>query len=130
MTTGRAPLTELPAWKALEAHYQQVRGLHLRKLFKDDPGRGERMTAEAVGLYLDYSKNRLTDETLKLLAQLAEASGLRARIDAMRVGLMWARMSVSTRARPSAEPLQQRPMAEASRAGSRIPLWAEPGTRG
>ncbi|MFI5330336.1 MAG: glucose-6-phosphate isomerase [Desulfobaccales bacterium] len=83
MTTGVAPLTECPAWKALEAHYHQVRGLHLRKLFGDDPGRGERMTAEAVGLYLDYSKNRLTDETLKLLLQLAEESGLRARIDAM-----------------------------------------------
>ena len=75
--------TERPAWKALEAHYQQVRELHLRKLFGDDPGRGERLTAEAVGLYLDYSKNRLTDETLKLLLQLAEDSGLRARIDAM-----------------------------------------------
>ena len=83
MTTGMAPLTERPAWKALEAHYQQVRELHLRKLFADDPGRGERMTAEAVGLYLDYSKNRVTDETLKLLVQLAEESGLRARIDAM-----------------------------------------------
>jgi glucose-6-phosphate isomerase len=83
MTTGMAPLNERPAWKALEAHYQQVRELHLRKLFGDDPGRGERMTAEAVGLYLDYSKNRLTDETHKLLLQLAEASGLRARIDAM-----------------------------------------------
>ena len=83
MTTGTAPLTERPAWKALEAHYQQVRELHLRRLFGDDPGRGERMTAEAVGLYLDYSKNRLTDETLKLLLQLAGESGLRARIDAM-----------------------------------------------
>ena len=83
MTTGMAPLTERPAWKALEAHYQQVRELHLRELFADDPGRGERMTAEAVGLYLDYSKNRITDETLRLLVQLAEESGLRARIDAM-----------------------------------------------
>jgi glucose-6-phosphate isomerase len=83
MTTGMAPLTERPAWKALEAHYQQVRELHLRKLFGDDPGRGERLTAEAVGLYLDYSKNRLTDETLKLLLQLAGECGLRARIDAM-----------------------------------------------
>ena len=83
MTTGMAPLTERPAWKALEAHYQQVRELHLRELFGDDPGRGERLTAEAVGLYLDYSKNRLTDDTLKLLLQLAETSGLRARIDAM-----------------------------------------------
>ena len=83
MTTGKAPLTERPAWKALEAHYREVRELHLRQLFGDDPGRGERMTAEAVGLYLDYSKNRLTDETLKLLVQLAGESGLRARIDAM-----------------------------------------------
>ncbi len=83
MTTGMAPLTERPAWKALEAHYQQVRELHLRKLFGDDPGRGEKMTAEAVGLYLDYSKNRVTGETLKLLVQLAEESGLRARIEAM-----------------------------------------------
>ena len=83
MTTGMAPLTERPAWKALEAHYQQLREVHLKQLFADDPRRGERMTAEAVGLYLDYSKNRLTDETLKLLLQLAEASGLRARIDAM-----------------------------------------------
>jgi glucose-6-phosphate isomerase len=83
MKTDTAPLPDRPAWKALEAHYQQVRELHLRRLFGDDPGRGERMTAEAVGLYLDYSKNRLTDETLKLLLQLAEESGLRARIDAM-----------------------------------------------
>ncbi len=83
MTTGMAPLTERPAWKALETHYHQVRELHLRKLFGDDPGRGERMTAEAVGLYLDYSKNRITDQTLKLLLQLAEESGLRARIDSM-----------------------------------------------
>lgn len=83
MSIGMAPLTERPAWKALEAHYQQIRGLHLRQLFEDDPGRGEPMTVEAVGLYLDYSKNRITDETLKLLVQLAEASALRARIDAM-----------------------------------------------
>ena len=72
-----------PAWKALAAHYKKVRDLHLRDLFADDPKRGERMTAEAVGLFLDYSKNRITDETLKLLLQLAEESGLRARIDAM-----------------------------------------------
>jgi glucose-6-phosphate isomerase len=83
MTAGMAPLTELPAWKALDAHYQDVRELHLRKLFGDDAQRGKHMTAEAVGLYLDYSKNRVTDETLKLLLQLAEESGLRARIDAM-----------------------------------------------
>ena len=83
MTAQIAPLTERKAWKALEAHHQNIRELHLRKLFADDPNRGERMTAEAVGLYLDYSKNRITDETLKLLLQLAEESGLRERIDAM-----------------------------------------------
>src|SRR6187551_2794588 len=83
MTKPIAPLTERPAWKALEAHHQKIRELHLRKLFADDPTRGERMTIEAVGLYLDYSKNRVTDETLKLLVQLADESGLRERIDAM-----------------------------------------------
>ena len=77
------PLSERQAWNALAAHHQSVRELHLRKLFADDPKRGERMTAEALGLYLDYSKNRITDETLKLLLQLAEESGLRERIDAM-----------------------------------------------
>jgi glucose-6-phosphate isomerase len=77
------PLTKRPAWKALEAHHQKVRGLHLRKLFADDPKRGERMTVETVGIYLDYSKNCITDETLTLLLLLAEQSGLRARIDAM-----------------------------------------------
>jgi glucose-6-phosphate isomerase len=76
-------LTERPAWNALVAHHQKVQDLHLRKLFADDPKRGERMTTEAVGLYLDYSKNRVTDETLKLLVQLADESGLRGRIDAM-----------------------------------------------
>jgi glucose-6-phosphate isomerase len=75
--------TERPAWKALAAHFQQVRNRHLRQLFAEDPERGERLTAEAVGIYLDYSKNRITDETLTLLLQLAEQSGLRARIDAM-----------------------------------------------
>ena len=83
MTKQIVPLTERPAWKALEAHHKNVRELHLRKLFADDPKRGERMTAEAAGLYLDYSKNRITDETLKLLLQLAEESGLHERIDAM-----------------------------------------------
>ena len=77
------PLTKRKAWKALQTNYEQVRGLHLRKLFADDPKRGERMTAEAAGIFLDYSKNRVTDETLKLLLELAEESGLRARIDAM-----------------------------------------------
>ncbi len=76
-------LTQPQAWNALAAHHQSVRELHLRQLFADDPKRGERMTAEAVGLYLDYSKNRVTDETLKLLLQLADESGLRERIDAM-----------------------------------------------
>ena len=76
-------LTKRQAWKALPAHHQSVRELHLRQLFADDPNRGERMTAEAAGLFLDYSKNRITDETLKLLIELAEESGLRARIDAM-----------------------------------------------
>ena len=77
------PLTKRQAWKALAAHYKEVRPLHLRQLFADDPQRGERLTAEAVGIYLDYSKNRITDETLTLLVQLAEESGLRERIDAM-----------------------------------------------
>jgi glucose-6-phosphate isomerase len=83
MTAGLAPLTGRPAWKALEAHYEKVRHLHLRSLFEQDPKRGERLTAEAAGLFLDYSKNRITDETLGLLLRLAEESGLRARIDAM-----------------------------------------------
>jgi glucose-6-phosphate isomerase len=83
MTAGTEPLTEGAAWKALKAHYPRVRDLHLRKLFADDPKRGERLTAEAAGIYLDYSKNRITVETLGLLLDLAEAVGLRARIDAM-----------------------------------------------
>src|SRR6476620_8615553 len=77
------PCNERLAWKALVAHHQKMRDLHLRKLFADDPKRAERMTVEAAGLYLDYSKNRVTDETLKLLLQLAEESGLRTRIDSM-----------------------------------------------
>jgi len=77
------PLTQRPQWKALERHYQQVRDVHLRTLFAQDPQRGERMAVEAVGIYLDYSKNRITDETLRLLLQLAEAAGLRQRINAM-----------------------------------------------
>ena len=77
------PLTQRTAWKALQAHHIKVKELHLRQLFADDPGRGERLTAEAAGLFLDYSKNRITDETLKLLIQLCEESGLRDRIEAM-----------------------------------------------
>ncbi|HVP66029.1 MAG TPA: glucose-6-phosphate isomerase [Anaeromyxobacteraceae bacterium] len=77
------PLRLRPSWAALAAHYQQVKGLHLRQLFASDPGRGERLTLAASGMFLDYSKNRVTDETLRLLVRLAEESGLRARIDAM-----------------------------------------------
>jgi len=83
MTTPVAPLTDRRAWKALTAHHRTIRDLHLRKLFADDPTRGERMTAEAAGLYLDYSKNRVTDDTLAFLLQLAEESCLRERIDAL-----------------------------------------------
>jgi len=75
--------TRRNAFKALQAHYKQIRMRHLREFFAEDPGRGERMTAEAVGLFFDYSKNRITDETLQLLLKLAEESGLRQRIDAM-----------------------------------------------
>jgi glucose-6-phosphate isomerase len=77
------PLRQRPVWKALEGHFQQIKNIHLRKLFADEPHRGERLTAEAVGIYLDYSKNRISDETLHLLLKLADESGLRARIDAM-----------------------------------------------
>src|SRR4030095_1929704 len=77
------PLPRRQAWKALQAHYKNVRGLHLRALFADDPQRAGRMTAEAAGLFLDYSKNRVTDETIRLLVQLAEESGLRDGIEAM-----------------------------------------------
>jgi glucose-6-phosphate isomerase len=76
-------LIERAAWNALNAHYREVESLHLRELFANDPKRGERLTADAAGIYLDYSKNRITDETLRLLLQLADESGLRARIDAM-----------------------------------------------
>jgi len=83
MTKKIAPLNERQTWKRLAGHYQQVRELHLRKLFAEDPTRGKRMTVEAVGLYLDYSKNRVTGETLELLLRLAEDCGLRGRIEAM-----------------------------------------------
>src|SRR4029077_123856 len=83
MTLGTSPLATRPAWKALEAHRQKIGELHFRKLFAEDATRGVRMTVEAAGIFLDYSKNRVTDETLKLLLQLADDSGLRARIDAM-----------------------------------------------
>jgi glucose-6-phosphate isomerase len=80
------PLKSSPAWSALGAHFEKLRDVHLRQLFADDRQRGERLTLEAVGLFLDYSKNRLTDETLKLLVQLAEEAGLRARTEAMFTG--------------------------------------------
>jgi glucose-6-phosphate isomerase len=83
---SKKPLRELPAYKALADHYQKLVPVHLRRLFADQPDRGERYTAEAVGLFLDYSKNRITDETLRLLVQLAEESGLKARIAAMFAG--------------------------------------------
>ena len=81
-----SPLRSRPAWIALTQHAQSVAGTHLRDLFGGDPGRGERLTAEAVGIYLDYSKNRITDETISLLLGLAEESGLRHHIDAMFAG--------------------------------------------
>ncbi|MDP9116301.1 MAG: glucose-6-phosphate isomerase [Actinomycetota bacterium] len=83
---GHSPIEALrarPAWSALTRHHEQLAATHLRELFADDPGRGQRLTVEAAGIYLDYSKNRVTDETMGLLVQLAEQSGLRRRIDAM-----------------------------------------------
>jgi glucose-6-phosphate isomerase len=77
------PAGKRQSWNALESHYQRVSKMHLRDLFKEDPKRGERMTAEGVGLYLDYSKNRITDETLRLFLGVAEEAGLQSRIDAM-----------------------------------------------
>src|SRR5215469_15433309 len=77
------PLRERKAWQALERHHAEIAGRHLRDLFAEDPGRGERLTAEAVGLYLDYSKNRVTDETMRLLVELAEEAGVPERRDAM-----------------------------------------------
>jgi glucose-6-phosphate isomerase len=77
------PLTDRPAWKALREHHAKIRNVHLRQLFGDDPRRGERLTVEGAGLYLDYSKHRVTDETIPLLLRLAEEVGLRERIDAL-----------------------------------------------
>jgi glucose-6-phosphate isomerase len=79
----KRPPAKHQAWKDLQTHYKKVKELHLRQLFAEDPKRGDRLTAEAVGLFLDYSKNRITDETLQLLIRLAEESGLQGRIDAM-----------------------------------------------
>ncbi|MFZ0630096.1 MAG: glucose-6-phosphate isomerase [Acidobacteriaceae bacterium] len=85
-TEKQASLTSLPAWKALQSHYEKVRNQSLRDLFRSDPGRGTRLTARAEGIYFDYSKHRVTDETVKLLLELAEQSGLRERIEAMFTG--------------------------------------------
>jgi len=82
-TDDTTPLTDLPAWGELRAHFESIKDAHLRDLFAQDPGRAERLSVEAEGLLLDYSKNRVTDETLRLLLALAEQSGLRGRIDAM-----------------------------------------------
>ena len=80
---GIAPMTQRKSWKKLQTHFKKIREVHLRNLFVDDPARGERMTTEAAGIFLDYSKNRITEETLKLLVKLADESGLRQQIDAM-----------------------------------------------
>ncbi|MEO8626801.1 MAG: glucose-6-phosphate isomerase, partial [Betaproteobacteria bacterium] len=82
-TTIGVALTSRPAWKALKAHHAKIGAVHLRELFANDAGRGERLTLEAAGLYLDYSKNRITDETLRLLIALANECGLRERTAAM-----------------------------------------------
>jgi glucose-6-phosphate isomerase len=83
MSMNPTPLTQRPIWKALKEHYQKIHEVHLRTLFAEDPERGERFALEAAGIYLDYSKNRITAETIRLLLELAESSGLRERIDAM-----------------------------------------------
>jgi glucose-6-phosphate isomerase len=84
--TKVTPLTQTSAWKALEAHHDQIGGKHLRELFAAEPDRGTRLTVEAAGLFLDYSKNRVTDETINLLLALAEESGLKAHTEAMFTG--------------------------------------------
>lgn len=76
-------LCERPAWKALQQHHARIQNVHLRQLFAEDPQRAERYSFEAVGLYFDYSKNRITEETIRLLLELANQSGLRERIEAM-----------------------------------------------
>ncbi|HEX4000695.1 MAG TPA: glucose-6-phosphate isomerase [Pirellulales bacterium] len=83
VATQGAKLASLPAWKSLQSHFKKIEPLHLRDLFAQDPQRGRRLAIEALGIYFDYSKNRITDETIKLLAQLAEEAGLRERIAAM-----------------------------------------------
>ena len=82
-TSGPRSLIELPAWQTLLTHHQQIKDIHLRQLFAEDPERGRRLTLEAAGLYLDYSKNRITAETLRLLVSLASECRLQERIEAM-----------------------------------------------
>src|SRR5262245_58003628 len=82
-TTSLPPLRERPAFAALERHHAKLAPTHLRELFAADPGRGERLAVETEGLYFDYAKHRITDETITLLVRLAEESGLRSRIEAM-----------------------------------------------
>jgi glucose-6-phosphate isomerase len=98
-------VTLRPSWTALGTHQQQAQRLHLSQLFAEDPGRGERMAVDAEGIYLDYSKNRVNDETLRLLTRLAVESGLRNRIDAMfrgdRISITENRAATSTRWRRS-----------------------------
>ncbi len=83
MTSGAVPLTQSAAWNALREHYEAIKAAHMRDLFANDPGRGTRLVCDEQGIYLDYSKSRLTDDTLRLLLELAGAAGLRAGIDAM-----------------------------------------------
>src|SRR5512147_2311863 len=83
MTSGAVPLTQGTAWNALREHYEANKAVHMRELFAKDPARGTRLVCDAQGIYLDYSKNRLTDDTVRLLLDLANAAGLRAGIDAM-----------------------------------------------
>src|SRR5204863_8942097 len=87
MTSGHLALLERKAWKELAAHHDATKHLHLRQLFADDPDRGQRMALEAVGIYFDYSKNRITDKTPGLLVRLADESGLSAGIHAMFAGV-------------------------------------------
>ncbi len=81
--SAKPRLTETPAWRALQAHYEKIKDTELRQFFADDPNRGLRLNAEGAGLYLDYSKNRITDETIRLLLQLAAERGVAERRDAM-----------------------------------------------
>src|SRR6266702_1600212 len=83
MSIYPTPLTHRPSWQKLEEHYHTTRNLHFRKLFAQDPHRGERFALATVGIYLGYCKNRVNDETMRLLLELAESAGLRERIDAM-----------------------------------------------